>query len=156
MACEEKCVECRHAEGTIGGVYLAPTPNSGTSFVAELDRTGTKLLYSTYLAGSSVPSQFEQAFGIAVDTSGKVYVTGVTFATNFPTTSNALKSGPIASNPNGTSYITKLDPTQSGLSSLLYSSYLGGTNGTVPLGGDIGQSIAVDSSNPANAIAYVA
>jgi hypothetical protein len=156
IAGQTKSADFPHPAGTLGGVSVAPTPNSGTSFVAELDATGTKLLYSTYLAGSSAPSQFEQAFGIAVDTSGKVYVTGVTFATNFPTTSNALKSGPIASNPNGTSYISKLDPTLSGLSSLLYSSYLGGTNGTVPLGGDIGQSIAVDSSNPANGIVYVA
>jgi hypothetical protein len=156
IAGQTKSADFPHPAGTLGGVSASPTPNNGASFVAELDPTGTKLLYSTYLAGSSAPSQFEQAFGIAVDTSGKVYVTGVTFATNFPTTSNALKSGPIASNPNGTSYITKLDPTQSGLSSLLYSSYLGGTNGTVPLGGDIGQSIAVDSSNPANGIVYVA
>src|SRR2546429_9791961 len=59
---------------------------AGASFVAELDPTGTNLLYATYLAGSTTGSG-KNAFGIAVDPSGKVYVTGVTFATDFPTTS---------------------------------------------------------------------
>jgi len=141
------------------GIGTVTTPLKAASFVAEIDPTGTQLLYSTYLGGNNVANfgQFEQAFGVAVDTSGKVYVTGFTLATNFPTTSNGLKNGTNAANVNGTSYITKLDPTVNGTGSLLYSSYLGGTNGTVAQGGgDVGQSIAVDSSNPANGIVYVA
>src|SRR5437016_4098770 len=43
---------------------------AGASFVAELDPTGTNLLYATYLAGSTTGSG-ENAFGIAVDPSGK-------------------------------------------------------------------------------------
>ena len=112
---------------------------AGASFVAELDPTGTNLLYATYLAGSTTGSG-ENAFGIAVDPSGKVYVTGVTFATDFPTTSaNALNAGPLASNDNGTAYLTKLDPTVSGPSGLIYSTYIGGT------GGDHANSVAVDA-----------
>jgi len=117
----------------------AATNNCGASFVAELDPTGTNLLYATYLAGSTTGSG-ENAFGIAVDPSGKVYVTGVTFATDFPTTSaNALNAGPLASNDNGTAYLTKLDPTVSGPSGLIYSTYIGGT------GGDHANSVAVDA-----------
>jgi hypothetical protein len=142
-----------HPAGTLGGVSAAPSPNNGASFVAELNPAGTQLLYSTYLAGTN-SNQFESANGIAVDSGGKVYVTGGTFASNFPmpTTPNGFKSGTnTGALTNGTSYIAKLDPAVNGTGSLLYSSYIGGTNGTGLFGGDFGQAIAVD----ANGIAYV-
>lgn len=128
--------------GTHGAVSPAPATNLGAAFVAELDPTGTSLLYSTYLAGTST-NAFEGAFGIALDASGKVYVTGLTFATDFPTTSNAFNPGPLTTNPNGTAFVTKLDPTASGAASLLYSTYLAGT------GGDYGNAIAADASGNA-------
>ncbi len=129
----------------------SPSPNNGASFVAELNPAGTQLLYSTYLAGTN-SNQFESANGIAVDSGGKIYVTGGTFSNNFPTTSSGFKNGMNAGAVNGTSYIAKLDPAVNGPTSLLYSSYIGGTNGTGLFGGDFGQAIAVD----ANGIAYVA
>jgi hypothetical protein len=114
----------------------------GAAFVTELNPTGTALLYSTYLAGST-PGEI--AFAVAVDSTGKIYVTGQTFSTDFPTTiGNALKPGPLASNPHGTSFISKIDPSLSGANSLVYSSYLGGTDGTGTIG-DLGQGIAVDT-----------
>src|SRR5260370_42499287 len=78
---------------------------------------------------------------MAVDSSGKIYVTGQTFSADFPTNSTVpgFKQS-TASNVNGTSYITKLDPAQTGIASLLYSSYLGGTTGTI---GDVGNGVAV-------------
>src|SRR6266576_5446896 len=127
--------------GTNGQVSLIPTPtNSGAAFVAELDPTGTQLLYSTYLAGTTSNS-LETAFGVAVDASGKVYVTGITFATDFPT-KNAL---PYPGSANGIAFVTKLDPTVSGsdLASVIYSTFLGGT------GGDFGNAIAADASGSA-------
>jgi len=146
--------------GAHGAVSPSPAANMGASFVAELNPAGTQLLYSSYLAGTTgtTSNAFEQAFGIAVDTSGKIYVTGLTFATDFPTNSTipGFKPATSASNANGTSYIAKLDPALSGNPSLVYSSYIGGTDGTALLGGDVGQAIAVDSSNPANGIVYVA
>src|SRR5207245_10941946 len=42
-------------------------------------------------------------------------------------------------NPNGTAFVTKLDPAASGTASLLYSTYLAGT------GGDFGNAIAADA-----------
>jgi hypothetical protein len=121
---------------------------SGEAFVTEMNPTGTAEIYSTYLAGSIG----ESAFALALDSTGKIYLTGQTLSSDFPTTSNALKQQPNAGNLNvGTSFITKLDPTQSGANQLVYSSYLGGTNGTGLAGGDAGQGIAVD----ANGIAYV-
>ncbi|HYL84950.1 MAG TPA: SBBP repeat-containing protein [Candidatus Angelobacter sp.] len=113
--------------GTKGGVVPTPaSPNLGASFVAELDPTGANLLYSTYLAGSTTNAA-DSAFGIAVDSTGKVYVTGETFATNFPTTASAFNPGPVATAVNGTVYLTKLDPTVNGAGALLYSTYVSGT-----------------------------
>ena len=53
---------------------------AGDAFVTELNPSGTALLYSTYLGGSGV----DEAYGIALDSSGNVYVTGDTVSTNFP------------------------------------------------------------------------
>jgi len=127
--------------GTNGAVVTPPNPNSGAVYVAELNPAGTQLLYSTYLRGSTT-NQFEGAFGVALDSSGKVYVTGVTFATNFPTTPGSLKPGPLATNLNGTAFLTKLDPTKSGTASLVYSTYLGGSGA----GSDSGNAVAADAS----------
>ncbi len=129
--------------GAKGDGIAAPAANSGASFVAELNPAGTQLLYSAYLIGTSTSSG-DTAFGIALDPSGKVYVTGSTFAVDFPTTTaNALNPGPLATNPNGTVYLTKLDPTVNGSTSLLYSTYLAGT------GGDFGNSVAADATGNA-------
>jgi hypothetical protein len=126
---------------TKGGIGTNPNPNNGASFVSELNPAGTQLLYSSYLVGTTT-SPDEGATGVAVDSTGKVYVTGVTFAAGFP----SMNPLPYAADTtNGTCFVTKLDPTQSGNGALLFSTYLGGT------GGEFANSIAVD----ANANAYV-
>ena len=55
--------------------------------MAKLNTTGTALLYSTYVGGSSA----EQGNGIAVDASGNAYVTGYTNSSDFPTTRRAFQ-----------------------------------------------------------------
>ena len=132
---------------TTGSFHPGPltTNANGAVFVTELNPTGTQELYSTYLAGTGDLGDF--GFGIAVDGTGKIYVTGMTFSTDFPTSTsgNALKPGPLTSNPSGSSFLTKLDPTASQANQLVYSSYIGGTSG------DFGNGIAVD----ANGNAYI-
>jgi hypothetical protein len=49
------------------------------AFVTKLNASGSALLYSTYLGGSSS----DGGYGIAVDSSGNAYLTGETFSTNF-------------------------------------------------------------------------
>jgi beta-propeller repeat-containing protein len=143
---------------SVNGFQQRPLTGNGVNgataaFVTEIDPTGTQLKYSTYLAGST-PG--EGAFGVDVDSTGKIYVTGFTASTDFPTNSVVAGFKPTspANTLAGTSFITKLDPTATGASSLLYSSYIGGTNGTDPGGiGDFGQALAADQKQ--NGVVYV-
>ena len=92
--------------------------------------------YSSILNGSSD----DQGFGIAVDSSGSVYVTGTTISSNFP-----VSPVPVQATRKGESdaFVTKLDAT--GLI-IVYSTFLGGS------GADAGTAIAVDG----NGSAYIA
>jgi hypothetical protein len=115
-------------------------------FVSNLSVSGTSLVYSTYLGGFSA----DHGYGIAVDGSGAAYVTGWTNSTNFPT-SNALQSS-NRSTANGTAFVSKLN---SAGTSLVYSTYLGGTGGSNPGNfGDVGQAIAADGSGNAYVTGY--
>jgi hypothetical protein len=60
----------------------------GDAFVTKLNATGSALVYSTYLGGSLE----DGGYGIAVDESGNVYVTGSATFSNFPTTPGAFQA----------------------------------------------------------------
>jgi hypothetical protein len=77
------------------------------------------LMYATYLGGSLT----ENARGIAVDTVGCAYVTGTTSSVDFPVTPGAFQT---TAGSGGNAYVTKFS---SDGSSLIYSTYLGGSNG---------------------------
>ncbi len=92
--------------------------------------------YATYLGGSAE----DDGYGIAVDNTGAVYVTGQTMSTDFPTVSPEQ-----GSNAGGFDvFVTKFAPSGA---SLDYSTYVGGS------GTDSGNAIAV---NPSTGVAYVA
>jgi hypothetical protein len=103
------------------------------AFVAKLNLTGSALVYSTYLGGSSL----DYGHGIAVDSLGNAYVTGLTESADFPT-ANALQPR-IGGGTNA--FVAKLNPTGS---ALVYSTYLGGSED------DEGFAIAVGSSGNAH------
>src|SRR5216683_1132112 len=110
------------------------------AFVAKLNAAGSALVYSTYVGGSGEDS----GNGIAVDSAGNTYVTGLTRSTNFPTASPFQASCQSCSNGQGNAFVAKLSAAGS---ALIYSTYLGGSgNGT---DGDFGNGIAVDASNNA-------
>jgi Abnormal spindle-like microcephaly-assoc'd, ASPM-SPD-2-Hydin/Beta-propeller repeat len=126
---------------------LAINP-AGAAFVTEMNPTGTAEIYSTYLTGTTGAITGALGTAIAVDSTGKIYVTGQVYSPDFPTTTNALKQSPNAPDTIGTSFISKIDPTLSGAASLIYSSYIGGTDTTGAFG-DFGNGIAADGSGNA-------
>ncbi len=98
-------------------------------FITKLDSTGSNLVYSTFLGGGSE----DEAWGIKVDSSGNVYITGKTDSNDFPVL-GAYKSSIGGSYD---AFVTKLS---SGGNSLVYSTYIGGSNE------DYGADIAVDNT----------
>jgi hypothetical protein len=98
------------------------------AFVAIFSPVGGQLISCTYLGGSGD----DRAFGVAVDSSANIYVTGWSSSVNFPVVN------PIQSHLTGArdAFIAKLNPTAS---SIVYSTYLGGS------GVDYANAIAVDS-----------
>ena len=93
-----------------------------------------QLAYASYLGGSTAS---DTANAIAVDSQGRMWITGGAQSTNFPTVA------PYQSSLNGAfsqdMFVAGFDPSQSGSATLVYSSYLGGT------GWDTGRGIAVAS-----------
>ena len=118
---------------TTGAYDTASNGSNGDAFVTKLNASGTALVYSTYLGGSS----YNYGNGIAVDSTGNAYVTGNTTSTNFPTTTGAYDT---ASNGSNDAFVTKLNVDGT---ALVYSTYLGGS------GYDYGYGIVVDSSDNA-------
>ncbi len=114
---------------TVGAVQASHGDGVFDAFVAKVNPTGTRLVYSTYLGGNDR----DTAWGIAVDASGSAYVTGETPSANFPT-ANAFQR----IHGGGTdAFVSKLSPSGS---ALVYSTFLGGQ------GDDSANGIAVDSS----------
>ncbi len=115
---------------------------SNNIFVTKLNPAGTQLIYSTTIGGSGD----EYGNGIAVDSSGNAYVTGITNSKNFPIVGGFQPNPATSTNLNGTTsifqqgFVLKLNPAGTGL---VYSSYLGGS------GNDYGRAIAVDPSGNA-------
>jgi hypothetical protein len=114
-------------------------------FIAKFTPDGSALVYSTYLGGNGVgPGQGDVGTAIAVDSSGEVYLTGLTFSSNFPTLNAYQATNHAAANGLSTPFVTKLNADGS---ALIFSTYLGGSSDIDSIDqGDSGQGIAVDSA----------
>ncbi len=116
----------------------AQSTNAGgfDAFVTKLTPAGA-ISYSTYLGGSAN----EHAGGIAVDSSGRAYVAGGTYSTNFPVVTPVQNT----SGGNQDAFLTRLSAAGSSIS---YSTYVGG-NGAFTA--EQANAVAVDSSGNAYA-----
>jgi hypothetical protein len=95
-----------------------------------------ELVYGSYLGGSAN----DEAYGVALDGEGNIYLTGRTYSDDFPHTGGARATDRDI-------FITKLDPTGR---QLLYSTIIGGRNG------DDGIAVAVSAAGEAVVSAYTA
>jgi hypothetical protein len=96
--------------------------------LSELNPAGTALLYSTYLGGSSGSGDFSE--GVVVDGSGNAYITGYTYSSDFPVTTGTFQTtNKSAANYESTGFASKLNTAKKGAASLVYSTFLGGSDG---------------------------
>lgn len=122
-----------YSPGVSGYVTTDPSNTTDDAFVLKLNSSGV-LQKFTYLGGNGL----DKVNGIAVDGSDNIFVTGQTHSSNFPTASAYDSSH----NGQADVFVSKLT---NDLTTLSYSSYVGGTNN------DYGMALAVKSG-----IAYVA
>ncbi|MCL4301295.1 MAG: SBBP repeat-containing protein [Anaerolineae bacterium] len=80
------------------------TNSAGDAFVTKVNSGGSGLVYSTFLGGSDT-DDWEYGYGITVNPSGSVYITGRTDSSNFPVTSGVYDA---LHNGNQDAFVTKL------------------------------------------------
>ncbi|WP_309495483.1 SBBP repeat-containing protein [Mechercharimyces sp. CAU 1602] len=118
------------------GAFQTLKNGESDAFISKINPAGTSLLYSTFLGGSMT----DEGNGIAVDSENNAYITGFTISTNFPITSAAFQT--ITTGGTFNAFVSKINASGS---SLLYSTFLGGSTGSSSTGEDI----ALDGSNQA-------
>ena len=132
------------------------TGSTGTThvFVTRIKYDFTALQYSSYLSGNGT----DTASGMTIDAAGNLYVTGTTTSNNVA--SNAVQF-PASTVPNVQAFqqfsfaaiqffVTKVNTTHTGVTSVAYSTYFGGappTGSTLPIA--IGGGITVDTNQNA-------
>jgi hypothetical protein len=118
------------SSGSLTNASLAPRSNRD-AFVVKLNSAGNQESV-VYLGGSA----YNSGRGIVLDSSGNIYVTGVTDSPDFPVTNGALLTHAPGSQD---AFVAKFSSTFA----LQYSTFLGGG------GADAGLAIGVDSSGAA-------
>lgn len=141
-----------------GHVYSAqaiflrdPGPNFGFDegiTVYKLSVDGSRLLFTTQFAQTTSSAASCQAFtssgpgGLAADNSGHVWMVGDTGNPCLPATTGAFQTN--IPNADGSGFVVKFDTNKTPSTSVVYATYLGGTNGT---GG--ADSVGIDSTGNA-------
>lgn len=101
--------------GLAGG--FDSTLSAQDAFVARIDDAGPSLAWTSFLGGSSS----ENAFGVAVDAAGRVYVSGKTLSTDFPIVGGFQA---VYGGGTGDAFIVKINPA---VPAIQWSSFLGGS-----------------------------
>lgn len=128
------------------GAVQSPGPGTN-AFVLKVSPAGDRLVWSTALGGSIevckaenscpqpsplpnfsvIPTETEAGLAIAVDSRGNVYVGGVTNDVDFPVTRGAFQIGCNCHGTGTNGFAAKISADGS---TLLYSTYLGGSSGS--------------------------
>jgi hypothetical protein len=140
-------------------MYSSTDPNTGIStgpadeqgFLTVLSADLHSIVYSSLigggvLGGSGNGTSATNGIAIAVNANGIAYIGGNTSSAHWPVSSNAFaktcaNAGAANSTCNLTGWLAAFDPTKSGASSLLFSTYVNGvTAGTAQAGGNLNPS----------------
>jgi hypothetical protein len=105
---------------TPGAFDTTDHPNEDV-WVAKLDATGSKLLYSTLLGGSAIAGDFGAA--LAIDRAGHAYVAGGSGSPDFPSTPGTYQPDHRGDVNSLDAYVAKLKPDGSGL---VFATFVGG------------------------------
>jgi hypothetical protein len=108
-------------------LFMSP----GDAFAFKLNSNGTALTYSTFIGG---PNN-DWANDIVINVADEAYITGATESSSFPTTAGALYT---TFNGVSDAFFCKLNSTGN---TLLYSTFLGGTQF------DVGLGLTIDNTN---------
>lgn len=117
---------------TTPGVLQSTLRGGSDAVIAKLDPTGSTLLFATYIGGAGNDS----AYGIALDSSGNIFIAGSTHSTDLPV-NHAFQSTLLGSED---AFLSKLNANGT---QLLYSTYLGGS------GFDSARGLVLDTSGRA-------
>lgn len=116
---------------TVGA--LQTSYRSGDAFIAKFAAGGSSLVYSSFVGGSD----FDVAYGLAVDAGGDAYLVGNTLSADFPTVNAFRPTIGSVGNVSQDAFVAKLNANGT---ALLFSTFLGGHEN------DGGNSIALDTS----------
>ena len=109
----------------VTNAYQSKIKGDADGFISKFSPVATNLLFSTYFGGS----QDDRIYDVATDSSGAIYVCGVTTSlTNFPIT-NAVQ--PVHGGGTADGFAAKFSPDGS---NLMYSTYLGGRDIDIAIG----------------------
>ncbi|MHB1001081.1 MAG: DUF7948 domain-containing protein [Armatimonadota bacterium] len=109
---------------TTSGAYDESSGGSRNAFVTKFNATGSALVYSTFIGGTSE----EITYDVAVDQDYCAYIAGLTLSSDYPVTPDAFDT---SSNGNEDGFVTKLNSSGT---SLVYSTYLGSSGNDAVFG----------------------
>ena len=146
---------------TTANAYRSTAPpggfavNSSNGFVTQIQASQPgspssvyTMRYSTYLGGNTSTAR-DDVYGMTLDPTGLIVATGRTESADFPMTTggptiyNSVQAAMTDDQP----YLVKIDPSLSGLASLVYSTFLGGGTTVLSKGtwGSFCTSVGIDS-----------
>ncbi len=117
---------------TTDNAYAASLYGPSDVFISKIDVTTSNLVYSTFM-GSELD---DDACGLALDANNVVYFAGTTLGTQFPMAGYSFDG---YTSGNYDVVVAKVDTTQSGVNSLIWATYFGGS------GEDEARGVSMDS-----------